>query len=70
MLENISYFRILGIPVVIWTGIIALIMILFTASIQFLREKGIKIPIRHKTSAIISIIVMLIHATLAFLAQF
>ncbi len=72
MLEEISYFLILEIPIIIWLGIVTLFSLLFTASISILNKKNInKIPLKwHSRMAIVSIILAIIHGMLAVLAYF
>lgn len=70
MLENISYHLIFGRPLIMYLGILTLSSFLFTASIAVLNVKyGIhKIPFRwHPRMAAFSIILALIHGTLALL---
>ena len=40
MLTDIAYLSFLGLPLVAWTGILTLLLILFTATIGFLNYKG------------------------------
>ena len=72
MLENISYYLILGKPLIMYGGILTILSFLFTASIAILNKKGInKIPFQwHPRMAIISIILALIHGFLAIMHFF
>jgi len=69
MLENISYYLIFGKPLIMYSGILTLLSFLFTASISILNKKGIDtIPFKwHPRMAIISIILALIHGSLAIM---
>lgn len=71
MLEYITYYQILGKPLIMYLGILTLSSFLFTASIAVLNVKfGIaKIPFKwHPRMAAISITLALIHGTLGILA--
>lgn len=72
MLENISYYQILGKPLIMYSGILTLISFLFTALIAIMNKKGInKILFKwHSRLAIVSIILALIHGLLGLLAYF
>jgi len=72
MLKNISYFLILGKPLIVWMGIITLLSFLFTAYIGMANLKGNnKIPFKwHKRLAKISVALALIHGFLAASAYF
>ena len=72
MLEKITYFLILGKPLIMYSGIITLLSFLFTASIVILNLNGIsKIPFKwHPRMAIISITLALIHGLMGILAYF
>ena len=72
MLQQITYFQILGKPLIMYLGIITLLSFLFTATIAILNKKGInKIPFAwHQRMAIISIILALIHGFLGLMAYF
>ncbi|HII72619.1 TPA: hypothetical protein HA265_07720 [Candidatus Woesearchaeota archaeon] len=54
----------------LWLGVLTLLSLLFTASISVMNKKGIKkIPFEwHSRMAIVTIVLGLIHAALAFLA--
>lgn len=72
MLEEITYYPILNIPLIVYLGIFTIFLFLITAIIAVLRRKGkIKISIDwHYRFAYISIILGLIHGILAVLAYF
>ncbi len=72
MLESISYYMIFGKPVIMYTGILALILFLFTALVGILNYKGIKtIPFKwHPKLAATAIIIALIHSLLGILVYF
>ncbi|MFH0876318.1 MAG: hypothetical protein V1859_10355 [archaeon] len=70
MLQNISYIMILGKPVVIWLGFIALFMFILAASTPVLMRKHIK-PFNmglHKIFAKTGLGIAIVHATLIILA--
>ena len=72
VLDKISYFPILGLPFMIWIGILAFLFLLFTASISAMNKKGIhKIPMQwHMRMAAVTIVLASIHVLLAILARF
>ena len=72
MLENITYFLIFGKPLIMYSGIIALLSFLFTALIAILKRKGInKINFKwHSRMAAISILLAVIHGSMGILAYF
>lgn len=72
MLENITYFNILGLSVLLWLGLFALVSLLFTAAIPILRQKGIwKIGFKeHVIMARITVGFALAHGILRILAFF
>lgn len=72
MLEQITYFQILGKPLIMYGGIITLLLLLFTAIIAVLNKKGInKIPFKwHPIMARITIAFAIIHGLLGVLAYF
>ncbi len=72
MLRQISYFLILGKPLIMYLGILTLSSFLFTASIAILNRKGIHaIPFKwHPRMAVFSIVLAVIHGTLGILAYF
>ena len=72
MLNNITYFMILGKPLMMYLGILVLLCFLFTAYIgaSNLKAKG-KIPLKwHFIMAKISICLAIVHAILGVLAFF
>ncbi len=72
VLNQITYFQILGKPLIMYAGIIVLLSFLFTASIAITNKKGInKIPFKwHPIMARISIVLAIIHGALGVLAYF
>jgi len=72
VLEQITYFQVLGKPLLMYLGIIAVLLMLFTAAIAVLNKKGInKIPFKwHPRMARITIAFALIHGLLAVLTYF
>ena len=72
MLENITYFKILGISVFSYAGILALFFLLLTATIPALNKKGIHtIPLKyHNIMAGIAIAFALLHGLLRLLTYF
>lgn len=66
MLEYISYYTILGLPLITYLGIITLVLLLFTASISVLNAKGINyISFKwHPRFAKLTIVFALAHAFL------
>ncbi len=72
MLTQITYFPILGKPLIMWLGVITLLSFLFTALIAFLDKKGInKIPFKwHSILAKVSLLLAIIHAILGIAIYF
>jgi hypothetical protein len=72
MLEELTYFLILGKPLVMYLGILTLLAFLFTASIAIMNKKGIHIiPFRwHPRCAGAAILLALVHGLLGMLAYF
>ncbi len=72
MLQNITYFLIFGKPLIMYLGIITLLSFFITATLGFMIIKGIgKIPFRwHKATAIISILLAVVHGILGILVYF
>ena len=69
MFQQISYFLILGKPLMMWLGAATLILLISTATMGFLYLKGKEIPFAwHVNLAKCTIVVALIHASLGFLA--
>ncbi len=64
ILSSIAYYEILGLPIIIYTGMITLLLLLFTASISMFNAKGINyISFKwHPRIAKITIVFALIHA--------
>jgi len=71
-LENISYYMFLGLSVILWTGIIAILLFIATATVAVLTTKRIKnIPVKwHTLLAKIAILFGLIHVVLVIAARF
>jgi hypothetical protein len=72
MLESVTYFMVLGKPLIMYIGIITIALFLFTASIPVLNRRGInKIPMKwHMKMAGVSILFAVIHGILGLLAYF
>lgn len=72
MLTQITYFQILGKPLIMWLGVITLLSFLFAALIAFLDKKGInKIPFKwHSIMAKVSLLLAIIHAILGIAIYF
>lgn len=72
MFNDISYFMIIGRPLVFWLGILSYLTFSFTALIAVLNRKKIRvIPFTwHKPMAIISLSIATIHGLLTFLAYY
>ena len=69
MLNQISYYPILGYPLILYLGVIALIFFLIAVSISTVFKWKIKSHFKtHRTIAIISIIIALIHGLMGILA--
>lgn len=68
MVSEIANYIILGRPFFIYFGILALLSLLFTASISFLNVRGIHfIPFKwHPRMAVLTIILALAHAIMVF----
>jgi hypothetical protein len=72
MLESITFFKFLGMPLIIWGGIFTFLCFLFTASIAVMNKRGIHtIPFKwHPRMAIFSILFGLVHGILGILTLF
>lgn len=70
VLDNISYFNILGLPLLYWIGILAMIGLLATAIVTHLIKKGKATLKQHTNIALVSIMLALIHVLLAILVRF
>ncbi len=72
MLENITYFQILGKPVIMYTGMLTLLSFLFTAFISIMNRRGVHfIPFKwHPRMAALSILLALLHGSMGILAYF
>jgi cytochrome b561 len=69
MLEDITYYNILGIPLVVYIGAISLVFLVLTALVPILTKKQIKfLPFSwHNKLAALTVIFALIHALMAVL---
>lgn len=72
MLENISYYLILGKPIIFYTGILAIVSFLFTAFVGLLNYREVHIiPFKwHPKLAVFSLAVALIHGLMGILLYF
>jgi hypothetical protein len=72
MLQNIIYFPIFGLPLIVYLGILTLLSFLFTASIALMNVRGKNwIPFKwHPRLALFSICLAIIHGVLAILIYF
>ena len=70
VLNQITYFQILGKPLIMYLGILAVLLLLFTALIPVLNKKGVaKFPFNlHPIMARVTIGFALLHGLLAVLA--
>jgi hypothetical protein len=68
--REITYYPVLGIPLIVYGGLTTLISLLVTASIMILNKKGVaRIPVVwHHRMASLTIVLGLFHATFALLA--
>lgn len=72
MLQEITYFQILGKPLIMYLGIITLLCLLLTAAIAVMNKRGISaIPFKwHIRMAVLTIALAIIHGALGMLAYF
>ena len=70
--NQITYFQILGKPLIMYIGIITLLALLFTASISIASKKGIRwVPFEwHPRMARLTIALAIIHGLMGLLAYF
>ena len=68
--NEIAYYPIAGIPLLVYLGMITLILLITTATLGLLVYRGKVKFVFHKLSAILTIISALIHGLLAFGARF
>lgn len=70
MFTQITFYKILGLPLLMWGGIFTFILLLITALVAYLTVKNIRpYPVKlHYQLAIIVIILSLIHGLAAILA--
>jgi hypothetical protein len=68
---TLAYQQVLGLPLVIWGGLLTISLLILTALIGFLIMRGIvRIQMRvHVALAIATVIVALMHGTLVFLSR-
>ncbi|MEM4268264.1 MAG: hypothetical protein QXK37_05550 [Candidatus Woesearchaeota archaeon] len=70
-MSRLAYIEIVGVPLIVWLGIIALCFILASAVIAALIRKGYSISIKwHIGLSIVGIILAITHAVLALSANF
>lgn len=69
-IRQIAYYPIFGLPLVLYLGVLALLSLLTTATIGYLiRERRVPIPfIWHKRFAALTVIIAVIHGSLALLS--
>jgi len=67
MISSLGYTPVLGLPAVLWIGLVGMLCFLSAATIQFCNlYTKIRIPVKwHARLAISGLIIMLIHAALA-----
>ena len=72
MLTNITYYLILGKPLIMYIGILTLLLLLSTATLGFMIFRGIgSVDIKwHHRMAVTTLCIEIIHATLGILAYF
>jgi hypothetical protein len=72
MLNQITFYPVLGMPLIIWGGIFTLLCLIFTTLVAILHEKGITtIPFKwHGRMAIVTLVLSLIHGLLGVLSAF
>lgn len=72
MFNEISYYPIFGLPLILYLGSLTMISLLTTATIMFLNDRKLaKIPFKwHHLMAKITIVLALIHGTFGILAYF
>ena len=69
MLEWLTFFRIFGLPVILWGGLVTLAMLLLTAALAVLMRQGANIPVRwHIYAGYATIALALFHGILGLLA--
>jgi len=70
MFKDISYFPILGFPLLGYLGILTLLSIFLTVSIPLMNRRGIRIiPFRyHPVCAACAVTLAIVHGTLGFLS--
>ncbi|MBW3003803.1 hypothetical protein KY337_04510 [Candidatus Woesearchaeota archaeon] len=71
VLNTISYFQLLGKPLIMWLGIMTILLLLTTAYLGYKVFKGRgELFMYHKRLAIATILLALVHGTLGVLAFF
>lgn len=70
MLQELSYYLIIGLPFILYLGVVVMLLLFFTTLIAFLRKKGkTKISVLwHYRLAYITIVLGSIHGLLSLLA--
>jgi len=69
MFNQISYYPIFGYPFIIYLGILAIILFLIAVSISTIFKAKIKSHFKtHRTIAIVSIVIALVHGLMGLLA--
>jgi hypothetical protein len=71
MLEGIVYFPVLGLPLLLWGGILTLVLLISTVSVQLLNRYGVKVvPLAwHSRLGIATLIVGILHGLAAILLR-
>ncbi len=67
VLNSISYYKILGLPVLAYGGIFTLICLLTTATLGYLSTQGKPVFKWHRIMAAVTVVFALMHGTLGIL---
>ena len=70
--SQLAYTEVLGLPAILWGGMLSGILLLLTATIGFLNARGIRV-IKfkyHKSTAYLAVLAGLFHGIIAILAYF
>ncbi len=72
MLESVTYYTILGLPLIAYIGMVTLFFLLLTAAVSWMNRRGIKkICFKwHPRLAMLTIVIAIVHAFLGLLAYF
>ena len=70
VLQNITYYIVLGKPLMFYLGIITIISLFTTATLGYLTYKGKNTFSYHRAFAVTTLSLALIHGILGFLAYF